>query len=145
MKLTTLVIAAALAAGCSVHGDERSFMVGTKVVPATPSTAANAIGCVYDATTPENVFGAFDPAFGYVHAVVQTVASETREGHLRVELALDPSQSSPVALEHGLPGAVEVETERVAPAALLFRALGRTVTASNARPDPASAPERGGT
>ena len=70
MKLTTLVIAAALAAGCSVHGDERSFMVGTKVVPATPSTAANAIGCVYDATTPENVFGAFDPAFGYVHAVV---------------------------------------------------------------------------
>ena len=70
MKLTTLVIAAALAAGCSVHGDERSFMVGTKVVPATPSTAANATGCVYDATTPENVFGAFDPAFGYVHAVV---------------------------------------------------------------------------
>jgi multidrug resistance efflux pump len=83
--------------------------------------------------------------YGYVHAIVQSVASETREGRLRVELALDPSQSPPVALEHGLPGAVEVETERVAPAALLLRAVGRTVTASHARPDAASAPERSGT
>jgi membrane fusion protein (multidrug efflux system) len=75
---------------------------------------------------------------------VQSVASETRDGRLRVDLALDPSQSPPVALEHGLPGAVEVETERVAPVALLLRALGRSMATANPRPDPASAPEPGG-
>jgi hypothetical protein len=68
MKLTTLVIAAALAAGCTVHDQERSFLVGTKLIQETAGTGTT--GCVYDATTAENVFGAFDPAFGYVHAVV---------------------------------------------------------------------------
>ena len=80
--------------------------------------------------------------YGHVHAIVQSVASETREGRLRVELALDPSQSPPVALEHGLPGAVEVETERVAPAALLLRALGRTVTGNEAPPEQTSETHR---
>jgi len=79
--------------------------------------------------------------YGHVRASVQSVASETRDGRLRVDLALDPSHSPPVALEHGLPGAVEVETERVAPVALLLRALGRSMTTGDARPDPASAPE----
>jgi len=79
--------------------------------------------------------------YGHVRASVQSVASETRDGRLRVDLALDPSHSPPVALEHGLPGAVEVETERVAPVALLLRTLGRSMTTGDARPDPASAPE----
>ena|SRR5207248_7207267 len=70
MKLTTLVIAAALAAGCTVHNDERSFLVGTKIVAATKNKDATVGGCAYDAATAEAVFGAFDPAFGYVHAVV---------------------------------------------------------------------------
>jgi multidrug resistance efflux pump len=82
--------------------------------------------------------------YGHVRASVQSVATETRDGRLRVDLALDPSQSPPVALEHGLPGAVEVETERVAPVALLLRVLGRTTMTGNARPDPASVPEPGG-
>jgi len=70
MKLTTLVIAAALATGCMVHNDERSLIVGTKLIAATVPTGATAAGCVYDPATNEAVFGAFDPAFGYVHAVV---------------------------------------------------------------------------
>jgi hypothetical protein len=68
MKLTAIAIAAALAAGCSVH-DQASFVVGTKIIPATASTGTGG-GGVYDPATNETVFGAFDPIFGYVHAVV---------------------------------------------------------------------------
>jgi membrane fusion protein (multidrug efflux system) len=80
--------------------------------------------------------------YGHIQATVQRVASETREGHVRIELALDRSATSQVPLEHGLPGAVEVEIERVAPVALLIRTLGRTVTTADAHLEPAAAPER---
>src|SRR5438105_8872810 len=70
MKLSTLVIAAALAAGCTVRNDERSFLVGTKIIAATKNPDATATNCLYNPATAETVFGAFDPAFGYVHAVV---------------------------------------------------------------------------
>ena len=69
MKLTTIALAAALVAGCSVHNEERSFLVGTKIIRATAG-ATPADPCVYNPGTNETVFGAFDPAFGYVHAVV---------------------------------------------------------------------------
>ena len=69
MKLTTLVVAAALATGCVVHNDERSFIVGTKLIPETASKTTPTT-CVYDAASLENAFGNFDPAAGYVHAVV---------------------------------------------------------------------------
>jgi len=68
MKLATLAIAAALVAGCKVNEEQSSFLVGTKLIPATITSATS--GCVYDATGAENVFGFFDPAFGYRHALV---------------------------------------------------------------------------
>jgi multidrug resistance efflux pump len=80
--------------------------------------------------------------YGYVRATVQSVASETREGRVRVELAVQRSSSSAIPLEHGLPGAVEVEVERAAPVALVVRTLGRALTTSDARPEPDAAPER---
>jgi hypothetical protein len=67
MKLTTIAIAAALAAGCTVPNNERSSLVATKVIQATSSGTT---GCTYDPATLEAVFGTFDPAAGYVHAVV---------------------------------------------------------------------------
>jgi hypothetical protein len=67
MKLTTIAIAAALAAGCGVPNNERSSLVATKVIQATSSGTT---GCTYDPATLEAVFGTFDPAAGYVHAVV---------------------------------------------------------------------------
>jgi hypothetical protein len=66
---TSIAIAAALVAGCTVHNDERSFIVGTKIIAATAGSAATD-PCVYNVATNEGAFGAFDPAFGYVHAVV---------------------------------------------------------------------------
>lgn len=63
--------------------------------------------------------------YGSVAAVVDNVASEVRSGAVRVELAIRRDRPSPIPLQHGLPGVVEVEVERVAPAALVLRAGGR--------------------
>lgn len=63
--------------------------------------------------------------YGSLGARVSGVASEGHDGSVRVELALDPDPASPIPLEHGLPGSVEVEVERITPAALVLRLAGR--------------------
>ena len=63
--------------------------------------------------------------YGSVPAKVTSVADEVRDGHIRAELAVDPDPASPIPLQHGLPGTVEVEVERVSPATLVLRAAGR--------------------
>jgi multidrug resistance efflux pump len=62
--------------------------------------------------------------FGVVPARVSNVASEIRDGKVRVELALASRIPSGVPLQHGLPGTVEIETERISPFALLLRTAG---------------------
>lgn len=79
--------------------------------------------------------------YGYIPATVQNVASETRDGRVRVELTL---QHSAITIEHGLPGTVEIEVERVAPVTLLIRTLGRPMTTVDARPAADEALERDG-
>jgi membrane fusion protein (multidrug efflux system) len=71
--------------------------------------------------------------YGSLAAKVAHVANETRGGRVRVELDLEANESSPIPLEHGLPGSVEVEVERVAPAVLLMRAVGRILAAPTSR------------
>lgn len=66
--------------------------------------------------------------FGYVDATVINVASETREQHVRVELAVDRPSNGAIPLRHGMPGQVRIEVERAAPIHLLIRSLGRTVS-----------------
>jgi membrane fusion protein (multidrug efflux system) len=66
--------------------------------------------------------------FGSVHATVSNVASEVRDGRVRVELALSERATS-VPMQHGMPGTVEVEVERISPAALVLRAAGRRMDA----------------
>jgi len=66
--------------------------------------------------------------YGSVVAVVDNVASEVRSGTVRVELAIHPDAASAVPMQHGLPGSLEVEGERVSPAALALRAGGRLLT-----------------
>ena len=58
-------------------------------------------------------------------ATVAKVASEPRSGQVRVELAIHPDSSSPIPLQHGLPGTVEVEVDRLSPAALILRIGGK--------------------
>jgi membrane fusion protein (multidrug efflux system) len=69
--------------------------------------------------------------YGSVPATVKRVGSETHDGHVRVELDLHPEPGSPIPLQHGLPAEVEVEVERVSPAALVLRAAGKLFTNTN--------------
>jgi len=65
--------------------------------------------------------------YGTVTATVSCVAGEVRDGSVRVELAVDRAAPG-IPLQHGLPGAVEVEVERATPAALILRNAGRMVS-----------------
>jgi membrane fusion protein (multidrug efflux system) len=65
--------------------------------------------------------------YGSLPATVSSVGSEIRDARIRVELAVHPDPASPIPMQHGLPGAVEVEVERVSPAALVLRIAGRLV------------------
>lgn len=65
--------------------------------------------------------------FGTVAGLVTGVSSELRDGQVRIELdvAVDPSGRIP--LQHGLPGTLEIEVDRVSPATLVLRAAGQWV------------------
>lgn len=74
--------------------------------------------------------------YGTVRATVSRVASETRDGQIRVELDLHPQPGSRIPLQHGLPAEVEVEVEQVSPAVLVLRAAGKLLTRA---PNPTAA------
>jgi len=59
--------------------------------------------------------------WGTVAARVARVASEVRDGAIRVELTIEPGPRIP--LTHGMTGTVEVEVEQVSPATLVLRSL----------------------
>jgi multidrug resistance efflux pump len=63
--------------------------------------------------------------YGTIRATVAGVASEIRDGSIRVEFAIDLDPNSPIPFQHGLPGTVEVEVERTSPARLALRAAGQ--------------------
>jgi membrane fusion protein (multidrug efflux system) len=74
--------------------------------------------------------------YGQVSATVSRVAGEPRSGRVRVELEVNPGSAPLIPSQHGLPGAVEIEVERVTPAELALRSVGkllsrRTETAQN--------------
>jgi multidrug resistance efflux pump len=62
--------------------------------------------------------------YGTVAAKVSRVADEVRDGKIRVELAVNLDPHSRIPFQHGMPGSVEIEVERVSPATLLMRAAG---------------------
>jgi multidrug resistance efflux pump len=78
--------------------------------------------------------------YGHVDATVTRVASETREQRVRVELTVHRAAGSQIPLRHGMPGIAEIETERVAPLALLIRSLGQTISGEPVAAAPASSP-----
>jgi multidrug resistance efflux pump len=75
--------------------------------------------------------------YGVIKATVLTVASEPRDGHIRIELALDADPASTIPIQHGLPAMVEVEVDRLSPATLLLRSAGERIRSREAtRPTP---------
>jgi multidrug resistance efflux pump/uncharacterized membrane protein (UPF0127 family) len=71
--------------------------------------------------------------YGAVSATVASVASEVRDGWVRVELAVRPDAAPPIPLQHGLPGTVEVEVDHVSPATLVLRTAGLLVMPGTSR------------
>jgi membrane fusion protein (multidrug efflux system) len=63
--------------------------------------------------------------FGIVHARVDQVGSEAREGRVTVELTVDDDAPTEIPLQHGLVCSVEVDVDRVSPIELVLRAVGR--------------------
>ncbi|WP_414640969.1 HlyD family secretion protein [Archangium sp.] len=72
--------------------------------------------------------------FGSVSARVARVASETREGRIRVELELEPEPGTSIPLQHGLDGVVEIAVEKLSPAALVLQAVGGWPRSPSDRP-----------
>lgn len=66
--------------------------------------------------------------YGQLEAIVSRVASEPREGIVRVELIVHPESAPLIPLQHGLPGQAEIAVERASPAELALRAVGRMLT-----------------
>jgi len=66
--------------------------------------------------------------YGQVSATVSRVASEPRSGRVRVELAVNPESAPLIPSQHGLPGKVEIEIERVSPAELAMRSVGKVLS-----------------
>lgn len=62
--------------------------------------------------------------YGSVAMLVSNISDEARDGRIRVEFALQSNSNSRIPLQHGLPGAVEIEVERISPAALVLRTVG---------------------
>lgn len=75
--------------------------------------------------------------YGSLLARVSAVSTEVRDGTVRVELAVDRLPAT-LPLSHALPGRVEIEVERVRPAALVFRTLGGWLTRPVAAAPPAA-------
>jgi multidrug resistance efflux pump len=87
---------------------------------------ASALGRIRQRQRARVVLSGFPSAqYGYLPARVARVASEPRDGTIRVELSLQPDRRSRLPLQHGLPGTVEVEVERVTPAVLVLRTVGK--------------------
>ncbi len=74
--------------------------------------------------------------YGTVEAVASRVGSEVREGRIRVEFELQPDGESAIPLQHGLPGSVEVEVDRISPAVLLLRTVGMRIRSPRTSPEP---------
>jgi membrane fusion protein (multidrug efflux system) len=111
--------------GAVLHAGERLGVVvpesGLKVV-ADFSPAA--LGRVHEGQTARLRLEGFSwVQYGRLETRVTKVGSEVRDGRVRVELAV-LSKRSPAPLQHGLPGTLEVELERVAPFILALRAAG---------------------
>lgn len=87
-----------------------------------------ALGKIYPGQQAVFRAAGFPPAqYGTVSAQVSQVSGEIRDGKIRVEFRVNPASPSRIPFQHGLPGSVEVQIERISPAALILRWAGDLV------------------
>lgn len=109
------------------QGDRIAAIVSPGDLKVVASFAADvALGHLEPGQTARLRFDGFPwSRWGVVHARVERVGSEAREGRIQVELAVDHGQPTEIPLQHGLVCSVEVDIDRVSPAELALRAVGR--------------------
>jgi multidrug resistance efflux pump len=117
------------------EGDRLASIVPTTTIHVVAELAPPALGRVRPGQPARVRLDGFPwTQYGHVDARVRSVATETREQRVRVELAIARASTTPITLEHGMPGVVEIEIERVAPLALLLRSLGHVISGQAAPP-----------
>jgi multidrug resistance efflux pump len=110
-------------------GDRLASIVPTSTLLVVAELAPPALGRVRPGQPARVRLEGFPwTQYGHVDASVRGVATETREQRVRVELAIARVRATAIPLEHGMPGVVEIEIERVAPLALLLRSLGYVIS-----------------
>ena len=115
----------------------RVVQQGTHVAVVVPEQAlwvvadfapANAVGRIKRQQTGRLRLDGFPWAqYGSIPLTVTGVGTDASEGRIRVELRIDGKSSPAIPLQHGLPGTVEVEVERISPFEMATRAAGRLV------------------
>jgi membrane fusion protein (multidrug efflux system) len=116
----------ALVPGSAVQAGERlaALVAGGELAVVAEFPPADALGRLAAGQAGELRLDGFPwSRFGTVGVRVARVASEPRDGTVRVELAIE-RESPAIALQHGLPGRVEIVVERVSPAELVLRGAG---------------------
>jgi hypothetical protein len=68
--------------------------------------------------------------YGSIDATVSRVATEIRDGAVRVEFTPARDGNPADLMQHGVPGVIEVAVERAAPASLVLRAAGLLLSAT---------------
>ena len=63
--------------------------------------------------------------YGAVPLTVETVGADLQDGHIKVELRVNPALRSSIPLQHGLRGTTEVLVERATPLGIALRVAGR--------------------
>lgn len=71
--------------------------------------------------------------YGTLAATVDSVGNDPLGDRVRVELVLRPESTPFIPLVHGLSGTTEIEVERISPARLVLRAVGRWLTTRTAK------------
>jgi multidrug resistance efflux pump len=123
---------AALRPGASITAGQQLGIIvpGSKLQVVAEFSAEAALGKIHPGQTAIVKLEGFPWAqFGTLSARVARVAGEIRDGKVRVELAVNAPAGSRIPLQHGLPGSVEIEVERISPAVLLLRSAGQAVGA----------------
>ena len=69
--------------------------------------------------------------FGSIRTRVARIATESRDGKVRVELYIVPDPEMRIPLQHGLSGYLEIAIDRISPAQLTLRTVGRKVGQKN--------------
>jgi multidrug resistance efflux pump len=133
----TLAEVAPLRAGSVVHAGDRILTIlpagDLKVVALFGP--AEALGRVRVGQVAQVRFKGFSwTQYGSASAHVTAVSSEVRDGTIRAELSLDDARPADIPLQHGLPAEVDVEIERVTPADMILRTIGRRLGVTDQRP-----------